>query len=86
MKKSSSSGPNFPPIAVIDWKDHWASTGSWQASDNTARTPLIIRSAGLIIYEDKQVVQLTYMYSEENNHGGFITILKNCIVSRWEVK
>lgn len=79
-KPKTKSGPI---VEIVDWEDHWttATGGSWTVGGGLDHLPLIVHSAGIRVYEDKKVLQIT-THSCEEKTGVVLTILKNCIVKR----
>jgi len=70
------------PVEIVEWEDHWAVGSSWHEG-GIDRNPLIVKSAGIRVYEDKKVLQITPMMNSESlNPGSIVTILKKCITKR----
>ena len=69
-----------PQVVICDWEDHWSAQASWQNNDD--HTPLIVKSAGIKIYEDRKVLQISTHVDPEGKCGNIMTILKKCIVKR----
>lgn len=69
------------PVEIVSWEDHWAGAEQgWH--EELSRTPMIIESAGMRIYEDKAVLQISPMIDPQGSHGSVLTILKKCITKR----
>ena len=75
-KKLSSIGK----VAIVDWEDHWSSNDGWEHVQD--HTPMVCKSAGIIAYEDKKVLQITSAVDPAGKVSGVMTILKKNITKR----
>ena len=78
-KKKKQTKKSGPTVEIVEWNDHWTSNHRWETELD--HTPTVVKSAGIKVYEDKQVLQISTNVFE-NQHGPILTILKNCIVKR----
>ena len=70
----------------VDWEDAFAD-GGWKNVHN-APTPtlLLVHSTGYLISENKKAIVLAQQLSERGNYSDTISIPKNCIVKRVNLK
>ena len=80
-KKKPTKKFEKPKIVSLDWEDHWSGGGSWNIEKD--HNPLICKAAGIVIYEDRKVIQLsTHVDPASETHGNIMTILKKCVTKR----
>lgn len=76
----------------MEWEDHDADSGWSDTADIISAPPTIIRSIGWVVHETKKIVTIAGAYSvaemEAKGEGWGSTqrILKNCILSRYDIE
>lgn len=81
-KKPKKKLTTIGKIQQIEWLDHTATHGSWQAD---TMIPALLKniSVGRVRFEDKESVILERDWCDENGmNGALINIIKSCIIKR----
>lgn len=70
------------PLNVIEWEDSSSLAGAWNSIEDVRRSqPIICKSVGWVIAEDKRCVRLG-AHINDDEVGGDICIPKSSIVKR----
>jgi hypothetical protein len=66
----------------FEWRDHWSGTeGGWIEADHYTVEPLICRSLGWIVKEDKHGIFIAANFSP-SSMSQVTYLLKSCIVKK----
>lgn len=71
-------------LIYIEWEDHVGYNGSWTSFSEVDNKPIIIKSVGWLLKEDKKSLTISSCIDTQDFKQGkcISTILKNCIVRR----
>lgn len=71
-------------LYLVKWDDHFSSAG-WVSKGPYQRKTYRVKTVGYFIDEDDKHIHLA-MSNTNNLYGDVMSILKNCIVSKKEIK
>lgn len=72
---------NKPPIEYIEWYDHHSGEDEWMEIGSVKRSDVVCRSAGFLVYEDNDQVQLATNLGD-GDCADLMVIIKSCIKKR----
>lgn len=86
MSKKKKNQTKKSGLTIIHWDDHYSSTltRGWKGQgDDIILTPVLVKSAGYVVKEDKDVVMLAQNFDASGEvFGNIIAIIKSCIKKR----
>lgn len=71
------------PLMIIDWEDHTGNAGWTTEEDASKEKPVVARTIGWKVAEDRKTVKLADSLTSDNGIGGVSVILKKVIVDQW---
>lgn len=59
---------NKGEILIVEWEDSYGVESGWQDISDYSASVLIIKSVGIVSYEDDSIISLAHNFADETEH------------------
>lgn len=59
---------NKGEILMVEWEDSYGVESGWQDISDYSASVLIIKSVGIVSYEDDSIISLAHNFADETEH------------------